>query len=328
MEFSTPILLPTYPIQGSHSRKIVLMGSCFAENIGKKLEDYKFLSETNPFGTLYNPLSVASAILALLDRKQYDASDLFKYEGCFHSFDHHSRFSSVDKEQCLSDINTRSGKAYEHLRDSSFLLITLGSAYVYRLKENNSIVANCHKLPDKLFTRELLSAEAIVSIWTSLIHKIAKFNPSLHIIFTVSPIRHLKDGAHGNQISKAILLLAVNQLQALFPERTSYFPAYEIMLDELRDYRFYADDMVHPSQLAINYIWERFIYCFMTPETRTIMKEWDEIQKAMNHKPFQPGSEAYQKFILQTLLKIEHITKKIPSFDTQNEIKALKSKLK
>ena len=328
MEFSTPILLSTYATQGSHSKKMVLLGSCFAENIGKKLEEYKFLSETNPFGTLYNPLSVASAIQSLLDRKQYEAADLFKHEGCFHSFDHHSRFSSIDKGQCLNQINSKVHKACEHLKESSFLFITFGSAYVYRLKENNRIVANCHKLPDKLFKRELLSVETIVSTWTNLINKITKVNSNLHIIFTISPIRHLKDGAHGNQVSKATLLLAVEQLQGLFPEQTSYFPAYEIMLDELRDYRFYAEDMVHPSPLAIHYIWERFASSFMTSDTRKIMKEWDEIQKAMNHKPFQPDSEAYKKFIVQTLLKIEHITKKIPSFDTQNEIRALKSKLK
>lgn len=153
-------------------------------------------------------------------------------------------------------------------------------------------------------------------------------NPDLRILFTVSPIRHLKDGAHGNQISKATLILAVQQLMERHPESADYFPAYEIMLDELRDYRFYAEDMVHPSNQAIQYIWNQFVSCFMTSDTKEIMHQWEEIQKAMNHKPFQPESEAYQKFILQTMLKIEQITKKIPSFDTQNELKALKSKLK
>jgi hypothetical protein len=218
--------------------------------------------------------------------------------------------------------------ASDYITNAKFLFVTFGSAYIYRLKENNRVVANCHKLSDRQFIRELLTVEDITELWSELIQKLRKVNPDLRILFTVSPIRHLKDGAHGNQISKATLILAVQQLMERHPESADYFPAYEIMLDELRDYRFYAEDMVHPSNQAIQYIWNQFVSCFMTSDTKEIMHQWEEIQKAMNHKPFQPESEAYQKFILQTMLKIEQITKKIPSFDTQNELKALKSKLK
>ena len=218
--------------------------------------------------------------------------------------------------------------ASDYITNAKFLFVTFGSAYIYRLKENNRIVANCHKLPDRQFIRELLTVEDITELWSELIQKLRMINPDLRILFTVSPIRHLKDGSHGNQISKATLILAVQQLMERHPESADYFPAYEIMLDELRDYRFYAEDMVHPSNQAIQYIWNQFVSCFMTSDTKEIMHQWEEIQKAMNHKPFQPESEAYQKFILQTMLKIEQITKKIPSFDTQNELKALKSKLK
>ncbi len=328
MEFSTPTSLPNYQVQATYNDKILLLGSCFVENIGKKLDESKFHVCINPFGTLYNPSSVASSIQTLLDGKIYKPTDLFKHGGCFHSFDHHSRFSSVDEEDCLHLINRQMSFASDYIKNAKFLFVTFGSAYIYRLKENNRVVANCHKLPDRKFIRELLTVEEITELWSELIQKLRKVNPDLRILFTVSPIRHLKDGAHGNQISKATLILAVQQLMERHPESTDYFPAYEIMLDELRDYRFYAEDMVHPSNQAIQYIWNQFVSCFMTSDTKEIMHQWEEIQKAMNHKPFQPESEAYQKFILQTMLKIEQITKKIPSFDTQNELKALKSKLK
>lgn len=328
MEFSTPTSLPNYQVQATYNDKILLLGSCFVENIGKKLDESKFHVCINPFGTLYNPSSVASSIQTLLDGKIYKPTDLFKHGGCFHSFDHHSRFSSVDEEDCLRLINRQMSFASDYITNAKFLFVTFGSAYIYRLKENNRVVANCHKLSDRQFIRELLTVEDITELWSELIQKLRMINPDLRILFTVSPIRHLKDGAHGNQISKATLILAVQQLMERHPESTDYFPAYEIMLDELRDYRFYAEDMVHPSNQAIQYIWNQFVSCFMTSDTKEIMHQWEEIQKAMNHKPFQPESEAYQKFILQTMLKIEQITKKIPSFDTQNELKALKSKLK
>ena len=328
MEFSTPTSLPNYQVKANYNDKILLLGSCFVENIGKKLDESKFHVCINPFGTLYNPSSVASSIQTLLDEKIYKPTDLFKHGGCFHSFDHHSRFSSVDEEDCLRLINRQKSIASDYITNAKFLFVTFGSAYIYRLKENNRIVANCHKLPDRQFIRELLTVEGITELWSELIQKLRMINPDLRILFTVSPIRHLKDGAHGNQISKATLILAVQQLMERHPESADYFPAYEIMLDELRDYRFYAEDMVHPSNQAIQYIWNQFVSCFMTSDTKEIMHQWEEIQKAMNHKPFQPESEAYQKFILQTMLKIEQITKKIPSFDTQNELKALKSKLK
>lgn len=328
MEFSTPISLPNYPFKATYNDKMLLLGSCFVENIGKKLDEFKFHVCINPFGTLYNPSSVASSIQTLLDGKIYNPTDLFNYGGSFHSYDHHSRFSSVNKEECLQLINSQARFASDYIKTGKFLFVTFGSAYIYRLKENNRIVANCHKLPDRQFIRELLTVEGITELWSELIQKLRKINPDLRILFTVSPIRHLKDGAHGNQISKATLTLAVQQLLERHPESTAYFPAYEIMLDELRDYRFYAEDMVHPSNQAILYIWNRFISCFMTSDTKEIMRQWEEIQKAMKHKPFQPESDAYQKFLIQTMLKVEHITKKIPSFDTQNELEALKSKLK
>ena len=200
--------------------------------------------------------------------------------------------------------------------------------FVRRLKSDGRIVSNCHKLPEKMFDRQRLSTQEIVEDWKPLLLALWEQNPALKILFTVSPIRHWKDGAHENQLSKATLLLATDALQKDYPGRIAYFPAYEILMDELRDYRFYADDMLHPSPLAIDYIWQRFIENFLSTDTSAILKEWGDIQKAINHKPFQPDSEAYKRFILQTLLKMERISEKIPSFDIRKEIEIVKSKLK
>lgn len=305
-----------------------MVGSCFAENIGRKLEEHKFTVDINPFGILYNPASVAEGLRRLLCPERFTPGDLFQHEGIYHSFAHHSRFSAPTEEECLEQINSRLYQSSDFLRKATRLVITLGTAFVYRLKSDGRIVANCHKLPEKRFDRERLSVEAIVADWKPLLLALWEQNPALKILFTVSPIRHWKDGAHENQLSKATLLLAADALQREFPERIAYFPAYEILMDELRDYRFYADDMLHPSPLAIDYMWQRFTDHFLSADTLAILKEWGDIQKAMNHKPFQPDSEVYKRFIHQTLLKMERICEKMPSFDIQNEIEMVKSKLK
>lgn len=326
MEFFTHISIPKTTFTCSYREQTLLLGSCFAENIGKKLEESKLPVDSNPFGILYNPSSIAEAIRTLLRPERFTGNDLFRYEGNYHSFAHHSRFSSPSETECLDGINNRLFHSSEYMRKAGRMIITWGTAYVYRLKSTGKIVSNCHKLPEKMFSREMLSVQEIVTDWKTLLLSVWEQNPDLKILFTVSPIRHWKDGAHGNQLSKATLLLAIEQIEKEFPERISYFPAYEIMMDELRDYRFYADDMVHPSVQAVEYIWLRFCKHILTEESREILKEWENIQKALNHKPFQPDSEAYKQFISQTLLKMERISKKIPSFDMTKEIKTLKEK--
>lgn len=326
MELYTRISIPRPTYTFSYEESIVLLGSCFAENIGKRLDDSKFNVEINPFGTLYNPASIAKSIRRLLNPRPFTDNDLFLHEGVYHSWMHHSRFSSSSATECLENINSRLTDSSERLRKAGTLIITLGTASIYRLKSTEKVVANCHKLPEKLFVREMMSVQAIVAELSGLFVSVWKQHPTLKILFTVSPIRHWKDGAHGNQLSKATLLLAANELQEKFPEQITYFPAYELMMDELRDYRFYADDMLHPSALAIDYIWQRFTENFLSAETQVILKEWSEIQKAINHKPFQPDSEAYKQFISQTLLKIERINEKIPSFDITKEVQIIKSK--
>lgn len=327
MELYTYIPIPKAPFLFSCTERMLLLGSCFAENIGTRLAGNKFNVDINPFGTLYNPASIAAALRMLLHPQRFTTKDLLQQEGVYHSFTHHSRFSSTSETECLENINNRLFASAGEFRSTAYLVVTLGTAYVYRLKSSGEVVANCHKLPEKMFDRSMLSVAEIVAEWKELLLSLWEQNPELKVLFTVSPIRHWKDGAHGNQLSKATLLLAIDELQAAYPERIAYFPGYEIMMDELRDYRFYAADMLHPSELAIDYIWQRFTENFLSDETKGILKEWAEIQKAINHRPFQPESDAYKRFISQTLLKMERINKKFPSFDLTKEMEIIKSKL-
>ncbi|MDR1555679.1 MAG: GSCFA domain-containing protein [Tannerellaceae bacterium] len=326
MEFKTSVSIPEAGFRFSYHDSMMLMGSCFAETIGSKLSGHKFRVDVNPFGTLYNPVSIALSLRKLMHPEPFTASDLFEYEGLYHSFAHHSRFSSPSAAEALGRMNEQLALSAGHQRKATRLILTFGTAYVYRLKSNGQPVSNCHKLPEKMFEREMLSVDALAEEWRELLLSLWEENPALRVLFTLSPIRHWKDGAHANQLSKARLLLAIHELQSLFPERVAYFPAYEIMMDELRDYRFYADDMLHPSSLAIDYIWERFCRHCLTSESQSLLNEWAHIRKAIRHQAFHPGSESHRQFILQTLLKAERLSEKFPFFDLSEEIKLLRSK--
>ncbi|MGL5273740.1 MAG: GSCFA domain-containing protein, partial [Phocaeicola sp.] len=304
MEFRTEVELPKKQTEIKYSDQIILFGSCFAENIGNLLTNCKFKCEVNPFGVLYNPLSVAQGLKQLLQKKEYTNSNLFHAHGAWHSWMHHSSFSATTAEVCLEQINKRITTAATCLENANILFITWGTAFVYELNETGTLVGNCHKQPDKLFTRRRVSVEEIVSTYSSLLEKLLKVNPELRVIFTISPIRHAKDGMHGNQLSKATLLLAADKLQEKF-SNCFYFPAYEILLDELRDYRFYADDMLHPSSLAVRYIWDVFQKTYFRKDTLCLLKEWKEIEKAINHRPFNEESEGYRIFLTQLVLRIK-----------------------
>ncbi len=318
MEFRTKVELPIGNEKIHHSDRLMLWGSCFAENIGKLLNEYKFACDLNPFGILYNPASIAKAVKTLQEKRLYTEADLLWDKNSWHSLMHHSLFSDAEKETCLSNINSRITQGNENLMQANWLIFTWGTARVYEWKETGEIVGNCHKLPEKLFTRRLLEVDEIVSTYSQLLADLHSQNHGLKVLFTVSPIRHAKDGMHGNQLNKATLLLAVEKLCQALPF-CFYFPSYEIMMDELRDYRFYADDMLHPSGLAINYIWLCFKNSFFGLETLQFMKQWDEVKKALAHRPFNPQSEGYQSFLSQILLKIERLKEKFPYLDAQNE---------
>ena len=254
----------------SYKDKIMALGSCFVENIGQKLTDLKYKVQVNPFGIQYNPISIANSLNRLMAGNILESSELFNHEGLWHSFMHHSDYSNIDKEICLEHINREFEKARVHLQNAESLMITLGTAWVYEYSLNKMIVNNCHKLPASNFKRYRLEVDEIVSQLSNTFMELIKFNPNLRILITVSPIRHLKDGFHENQISKSSLLLAVEKLREDF-KHVQYFPSYEIMMDDLRDYRFYKSDMVHPNEMAIDYIWEKFVissFCEKEKEIR------------------------------------------------------------
>lgn len=319
MNLNTPVEIPSGLISINHSRQLLIMGSCFAENIGSLLLEKKFQVDINPFGILYNPLSVSAALYEIIRKKRYEKSDLFFYRECWHSSMHHGSFSSSSADETLQNIRARLERAHEELKQLDWLMLTFGTAYVYEQTESGKIVANCHKLPEKNFVRRRLETDEIIANYTQLLDELISMNPKIKILFTVSPIRHLRDGMHANQLSKSVLLLAIDRLMQRYPQTVFYFPSYEIVLDELRDYRFYADDMVHPSTLTVNYLWERFSETFFTPETQNLIKECETIRKAIEHKPFHPESEEYKRFLGQIVLKIERLNRKYPYLDFEKE---------
>ncbi len=318
MNFRTEVELPIGRYEIRHADKLMLWGSCFTNSIGALLSDAKFTCDINPFGVLYNPMSIAEGIRELLERYRYDEKDLMCENGQWFSLMHHSTYSSSDKGACLNLINARLNGGADFLKSADWLLITWGTARIYEWKADGRIVGNCHKLPERLFNRRLLSAEEIVETYRCLLQKLREYNPKLQVLFTVSPIRHVRDGMHGNQISKAILLLAAERLCGLLPY-CHYFPSYEIMMDELRDYRFYADDMLHPGSLAVNYIWECFKKVCFSDNTLRIIQELDGLKKALEHRPFHPDSDAYKTFLRQNLLKIRNLKEKFPYLDVRKE---------
>ena len=327
MNFRMPVELPENVTEIRHSERIMLFGSCFAENIGNLLQENKFRCDVNPLGILYNPMSISKALAQILEGKRYAEEDLFFAGGLWHSWMHHSDFSASSSEECLDRINARLEKAAEELASADWLVMTWGTAYAYLLKDTEEVVGNCHKQSEKMFRRLRLSVEAMVDECLSVLEKCRSVNPKLKVLLTISPIRHAKDGMHGNQLSKATLLLAADELCRRCPD-CFYFPSYEIMMDELRDYRFYADDMLHPSKMAVEYIWECFCRCYFSKETHGVMTEWAEIKKALAHKPFHPDSEAYRKFLSQIVLKIARIKEKLPYLEVEKELELCECRLK
>jgi GSCFA family. len=318
MEFRKKIDIPVSDLQISHHSKMMLFGSCFIENIGQKLQEYKFNVNINPFGISYNPASISQSLEILLDKKDFTEKDIFHHGGLYHTFFHHSTFSEEDKDQLLNKINYHREKASEDLKNADIFLITFGTSYIYTRKQTNEVISNCHKLPASYFGHRRLSVREIVDSWKCMILRLREVNPTVKILFTVSPIRHWKDGAHNNQISKSVLLLSIDELSNSSDD-IYYFPSYEIVLDELRDYRFYAEDMIHPNDTAIRYIWERFSETYFDKETIQINKQWQNIHKAISHRPFNEQTKEHKQFLRQTLLKLNELRNKYPYFECEKE---------
>jgi hypothetical protein len=315
MKLLTEVSLPDYPFSLNHQTQVLMMGSCFTENIGRLMERYLFPVCINPFGVTYNPLSVRKGLEALMHKDSYDAVDLARHNGLWFSFDHDTGFSASDQARTLENINTAFQAAKDFLKHADTLVLTWGTSWVYRYKPTGALVCNCHKIPAREFTRTRLSPDEIIEAYKSLLPDMFAFNPKLKILYTISPVRHWKDGAHGNQLSKSALLLAGDALQQHYPEHFFYFPSYEIVMDELRDYRYYAEDMLHTSDQTTRYIWDRFQGALMETGTREIIREVEALRKMLEHRPLNEEEDASRQWQAAIQEKLENARKKNPGLD-------------
>lgn len=292
-----------------YNANVLLLGSCFVENIGKKLDYFKFRNTQNPLGILFHPKAIETLIDRSINNDFYSEKDLFFHNEQWHCFDAHSSLSNSSKSDLLNGLNFILEATNKQIKESSHIIITLGTSWVYRFVGNNKIVSNCHKIPQKKFKKELLSIEDVTKSLKNILNLIRSLNYNTTVVFTVSPVRHLKDGFTQNMLSKAHLLSAIN---LVVKSQSFYFPSYEIMMDELRDYRFYKEDMIHPNSTAINYIWERFKSVWVDNNASEIMLEVDVIQKGLLHKPFNANSEAHQKFLQNLKMRITKLQNQFP----------------
>ncbi len=295
MLFSTPVPLPSADNPIDYDSNIVLLGSCFANHMAEKFMRLRFRAAVNPFGILFQPTALESFVESCLSEKVFTPVDCFEHNGLWHHFQAHSQMDGASATAVCKSLNDAAKSGGDNIRKATHIFITLGSAWAYRHRESGNLVANCHKVPQSAFTKELLSVQRIGESLANTIISINKVNPSAQVVFTVSPVRHLKDGFVENQRSKSHLIAAVHQVRERFPV-TRYFPAYEIMMDELRDYRFYAPDMIHPNSVAIGYIWQRFSQTWIDPQALPTMAEVESILRRMEHRPFNPESKAHLKF--------------------------------
>jgi hypothetical protein len=311
MQFRTTLSMPKLSSDISYETPVMMLGSCFTENIGAKLQALKLPVQANPFGITYNPISIADSINYLMTDTIFLEKNIFQQGDLWHSWHHHSRFSSPKKAKILRGINAELSSAREHFTQSKILILTLGTANVFVEKKSNQVVNNCHKAPPQYFEKKRLSVEEVVSNLNNIFEKIFIQNIDYQIVITVSPIRHLRDGLIENNRSKAVLLLACDALCRLFTN-VHYFPAYELVIDDLRDYRFYAPDMMHPTEQAIDYIWQHFTDTFFTEKTKNIMDEVQKINLMKQHRPLHPDTEGYQQFVNNLKQKIDNLEKKQP----------------
>jgi len=319
MEFQLPIQIDTLPQPIAYPDKIMLTGSCFTEHIGNALRDWKFDTLQNPNGILFDPASVASSIIAYMDGRPYEEKDLVYFNELWQSWQHHSQFSHMDKGSALQGMNDSLSRAHVFLKEAKWLIITLGSAFSYRLVENGMPVANCHRAPGQTFRKHLMTIEEINTALDGCLYRLFQFNPSLQVIFTVSPVRHIRDGVVENNRSKARLIESVHHLVNKFG-RLYYFPAYELVIDVLRDYRFYDIDMVHPNYPATQFVLEQFTRHYIDKGSQSIIEEVKRIVTARRHKPFQPSTQAHKRFLQDHLQRAEELAQRFPFLDLRDEL--------
>jgi hypothetical protein len=327
MQFQLPINIKTPDTRITYRDKILLTGSCFTEHIGNALQDLKFLVLQNPNGILFDPRSVCSSLISYLENRKYIKEDLFFLNEVWNSWEHHSRFSNIDVDECSRIINESQEQAHDFLKEADWLIITLGSSFSYRLTneatpgglQTNDGVANCHRAPSQWFNKHLLSIDEIISLLDTTYHRLKQFNPKIKIIFTISPVRHIRDGVIENNRSKARLIEAVHHLVNKFPE-LYYFPAYELVIDVLRDYRFYDIDMVHPNYPATEFVMEKFRESFIDDESQQLMEEIKKIVIARKHNAFQPETNAHKVFLKTHFEKAKELQSKYSFLDLSDEI--------
>ncbi|MEN9547531.1 MAG: hypothetical protein RIR12_122 [Bacteroidota bacterium] len=334
MQFQVPIEIQPLPTTIGYGQHILLMGSCFTEHIGNALAEYKFNVLQNPNGILFGPDAVCKSLLGYMENKQYTESELFYLNETWNSWDHHSRFSAIHKEQALHTINTSQNAAHTFLQKADWLIITLGSSFVYPFtdvaegtlpnKTKNATAANCHRAPSNWFSKRMLAIEEIKSMMEETVCALRKAHPQLKIIFTVSPVRHIRDGVVENNRSKARLIETVHHLSNHF-ENVFYFPAYELVIDVLRDYRFYDVDLVHPNYQATSFVLEKFIETCIDPKEYPLMKELKKISIAKKHKPFHPDTQAHQQFLASNFQKVKELMATYPYLPLQAELDYFKS---
>ncbi|MFY0606909.1 MAG: GSCFA domain-containing protein [Cyclobacteriaceae bacterium] len=320
--FTLPFQIPKSSSKIGLSDSIFSMGSCFAENMSHLLLENKFKALANPFGTIYNPHSIFKVIRTVLS-SDFNADAIIENSGVYYHWDAHSEVSETNLSRLKSRLLETSKTARAQLLASHWLIITLGTAKVYSLRSSNEIVANCHKIPQKQFDSRLMTEMEIVESFESTHHLIKKHNPNINIILTVSPVRHIRDGLVENNMSKGVLLNAVNRITSAH-SNIHYFPAYELMIDVLRDYRFYKRDMIHPSDHAVEYIWDRFCETYLDEQSISFLGKWDKIKRALNHKAFHPKSEAHQRFLKEIKSQLVSLTSQI---DIEKELAIIEKQL-
>lgn len=323
MQFQLPISLPPLPVPIKYGDKVLLTGSCFTEHIGNALDEWKFSILQNPNGILFDPASVASSLISYIQPRVYAPGDLFYFNELWQSWQHHSVFSHVDQAACLEGINASQQRAHAFLKEADWLIITLGSAFSYRLIEGEGAVANCHRAPAQTFQKHLMTIDEINTALDSCLYQLFYFNPNVKILFTISPVRHIRDGVVDNNRSKARLIESVHHLVNKF-DRIWYFPAYELVVDVLRDYRFYDVDMVHPNYPATQFVLEKFVQQCLDGQAQGLLEEVKKIVIARKHKPFQPSTQAHRRFLQEQYTKAALLAQRYPFLDLNEELRYFK----
>lgn len=333
MDFKTTLHIKPWQTKIRHNEAIMLVGSCFTEHMTGFLKRHKFTVLENPHGILFNPISIANAISRYALGELYKKDDLFKHGEFWHSWDHHGKFSGLDAEECLTAINSSLKNAEKFIARCEWVIVTLGSAWAYELLptapnyQPDTICANCHKIPASAFQHRLLQVNEVVTALREIVQVVQGVNARAQIIFTISPVRHFREGLIENNRSKSVLHLAIHQLLQEMAG-CHYFPSYELVIDDLRDYRFYAEDMVHPNYLATRYVWDKFREACISPDDYSVMDEAFKVNAAISHKPIHPDSAAHQQFLNASIALAESLQKQYSYMDFEEEILQLKSALK